>query len=173
MFKPKNAAVREMRSDIETVRGKRIELIAERRTLDRAPVSRAEIETRVDRLMADREAEARAIFVPEGLTRQGGAGFMTDANLPTIENSNLIGALILFGFGDAVRKSLIAEAVSASTGKSFSTAQREAERDRIAKDLAAQERIEEALIRSLEEAGISSVLRRPDADPALFLLEKI
>lgn len=169
MLKRKNP-LRDLLADIESVRAKLVDLRMERRHVERSPISQQEIGERVARIVEEREAEARALFAPEGLSRQDGVGFLDDGNLAAVERSNLIGALALLGLGDTVRQSLVAEATAASSGKSYSADQRSAELIRIDKDFATQERIEEALIRSLEDSGVTSMLRRPDANPAIFLL---
>lgn len=168
------ASFHEIAQELDATRLRRSQLLQERRALALAPVAKSDVASRIKALLDNSEATARRAFVPDGLIRHAPDDefIRTDAGLPEVFRSSPLGALCLLGFRAAVEKVLLAEAAKVATGRSYTTSEREAEGERLADAIADCEIAEEHLIREAEAAGFD-LLRRPDADPALFLLEEM
>lgn len=161
-------ALRSARDDVTALRGRRLAIVEQIDSVRAAPVTDAEIVSRVDRVLdaAEREARNRASF--SLLAARASRAFDLDAALAV----SPLGVLSLLGQRESITERLVAEAKTARNGTPLSDAAREAEIERLQRELEDIERAEESAIREAEAAG-AAIPRRADANPAIFLLESL
>ena len=152
-------ALAELRGDIDAVRDRIGDLVAERAETERAPVARAEAEERVAALI--RGAQAADIFArPQLFAADGGA----DPYLNRVLAERPLEALAAVcpdQLAQAFLKHLPAGGISSDA--------RLAKLERIDRDLRAAELAEEIAICELEALTGASVPRRLEASPEIIL----
>ncbi|RVB72137.1 MULTISPECIES: hypothetical protein [unclassified Mesorhizobium] len=174
IFERQRSAAREISDAIE---GPRVEIMAlyeKRREIKAAPISPAEVQTRIKETLAAAEAETRIFFHPDALITPPDSGFVTDARLAEAFAAKPLGMMIVLGFREEITEALTAAANKevAGRGRAYSADERAKELARIDAEIREAERDEEKLCRLAEEAGIS-VARRADANMEFILAEDL
>lgn len=169
-FSAQAKASAELRADLDQLDAEIIAASNALAAVRAAPVDRAEIESRVDDFLLAAETDARGHFSPasisasDGSAASSGIAHAIAADKPHVA----LGALLILGFRDQIRASLVAEGTEAATGKALSEAERESEIARLSGEVAKLERIREKISREAEKHGLS-VPRSVYADPAALL----
>lgn len=164
-----SAALATLRTDVADLRDRRNSILDRIAQVEAAPLTGDEIAARVDAVLDQAAAEARARLRFGSLSAPNGGAFeISDAAA-----GNPLGLAVLFGQRDSVRAALLAEAKAAvRPGKAMSRAERDAELVKLRGELIDCERAEDSVIREAEDAG-AVIARRHDADPAVFLLKDL
>lgn len=164
-------ALATINADLVDLRTRRLDLLAEIEALERAPLTKTEIEVRVDRALDLAADSAREGMIFGGLYSPNGGSFDFDFS-PRVSP---LGVLCVLGQRETVKVVLVTEAMREAAeqgGKPIGEVEREAELHRLRNDLRDTEMAEESVVRSGEDAGLR-IARRSDADPAIFLLEEV
>lgn len=174
IFDKQRRAAREISDAIE---GPRVEIMAlneKRREVRAAPISPAEVQTRIKESLDAAEAETHIFFHPDALISPPNSGAVTDARLREAFTATPLGMMLVLGFREEITEALTAAANKKIAGRdrAYSADERAKELARIDAEIREAERQEEQLCRLAEEAGIK-VSRRADANMEFILAEDL
>lgn len=173
VFDRQRRAAREIADAIEVPRVEIMALKERRREVEAAPISPAERQARIAKVLAEAEADARAFFQPYALVSPLNGGAVTDSRLSEIFTAKPLGMMLVLGFRDEIAESLTASTEKEVAGlRTYSAEERAEELARINVAIRDAERDEERLCRAAEEAGIK-VARRVDASMEFILGEDL
>lgn len=168
LFSAQAKAAAEIRRDLNQIEA---EIISKKNRLSdvlRAPVSRSDVEARVDRFLHSEEVSARTWFSPSSISAPNGSVGQSNISKALVKSEYSIGALTILGFREVIRSHLIDEAVAAMTGEPLPEMERERETKTLEAEIADLERDRERFTREAEKHGIA-IPRSEDADPAALL----
>jgi hypothetical protein len=167
LLKTQARAAAELRHDINELEAEIVTAENKLAAARSAPVPADIISERVDRYLAACEADARASFSPASAALPDGR--VDSINLGAILNArNIVGGLVILGFGDTLRQRLIAEIAGSLKTPAMPEAERITEIKRLEDEIAHLHRVAERIRRDAERAGINIPVS-DRADPAALL----
>ncbi len=168
LFSAQAKAAAEIRKDLDGIDAEIITAQNRLAEIARAPVSRDEIEARIDSFLLAQETEARTWFAPETFAAPDGSASGSGIATALAKPDSNLGALIILGFRSGIRENLVREALDAAKGNPLSVAERERETRRLNAEIADLEKVRERFAREAERHGIT-IPRSEFADPAALL----
>lgn len=160
--RPANLAV-----EITELRIQRVALLDRLEALRASPIALREAESRIDALLDQAERDAREWLSFESLVSVSGG---SRVNLDTAATRTPLGLQLVLGGRPAIRAALLKEAAALIGDRGVDEAVREGTERKIRAEILVVEIAEEAICRDAEAVG-APIVRRPDADPAVFLRE--